>query len=241
MHKRSPVWHLSDIDFVDVINTSSTYREVLNRLGLSAKGNNIRTLRRRMDALGLQSTDLALKSKIRVPTVALDTHLVVNSSYSRTLLKHRLLEEQRLPYHCAICSLAPEWQNQPLVLVLDHINGVSNDNRIENLRFLCPNCNSQQATFAGRNCKKGENDKKVELCDCGSPRSAKAKTCIKCRPNPSECKNRPSFAELQERVATRTGGLKSVGKLYGVSDTTIRKWLQQGAKQQIGKPRFELG
>jgi 5-methylcytosine-specific restriction endonuclease McrA len=46
------------------------------------------------------------------------------------------------------------WNGIPLVLVLDHINGKNNDNRQNNLRLLCPNCNSQQSTFAGKNKKK---------------------------------------------------------------------------------------
>ena len=52
---------------------------------------------------------------------------------------------------CAICGIGPVWCDQPLVLQLDHINGVNNDNRIENLCYLCPNCHSQTPTFAGRN------------------------------------------------------------------------------------------
>ena len=46
------------------------------------------------------------------------------------------------------------WNGKPLVLILDHINGNAEDNRYENLRFVCPNCNSQLPTFTGRN-KKG--------------------------------------------------------------------------------------
>jgi hypothetical protein len=47
--------------------------------------------------------------------------------------------------------LEPVWLGKPLVLILDHINGKHNDHRLVNLRLLCPNCNSQQPTFAGKN------------------------------------------------------------------------------------------
>lgn len=60
-------------------------------------------------------------------------------------MKDGLLEKR-----CSICGLT-DWLRKPISLVMDHINGVNNDHRLENLRFLCPNCNSQQDTFAGRN------------------------------------------------------------------------------------------
>jgi 5-methylcytosine-specific restriction endonuclease McrA len=52
-----------------------------------------------------------------------------------------------------LCGQQPMWNGKQLVLILDHINGINNDNRLENLRLLCPNCNSQTPTFAGRNAR----------------------------------------------------------------------------------------
>lgn len=57
-----------------------------------------------------------------------------------------------MEYKCAICGIS-EWLGNPLSLQLDHINGISNDHRLENLRLVCPNCHSQTETFAGRNVK----------------------------------------------------------------------------------------
>ncbi|HWJ21061.1 MAG TPA: HNH endonuclease [Gemmatimonadaceae bacterium] len=54
------------------------------------------------------------------------------------------------PLVCATCGNAGEWQGKPLTLQLDHVNGKYDDNRLENLRWLCPNCHSQTETFAGR-------------------------------------------------------------------------------------------
>ncbi len=78
-----------------------------------------------------------------------------DGEHAETLLRH-YLSQRKEPERCdiSLCEFFTEpleWCGQPLNLVLDHINGVNSDNRVENLRFLCPNCNSQQSTFAGRN------------------------------------------------------------------------------------------
>jgi 5-methylcytosine-specific restriction endonuclease McrA len=55
----------------------------------------------------------------------------------------------KVSYSCAECNIS-EWQGNPITLELDHINGNNKDNRIENLRLLCPNCHSQTATYKNR-------------------------------------------------------------------------------------------
>jgi 5-methylcytosine-specific restriction endonuclease McrA len=62
-----------------------------------------------------------------------------------------ILRNSLLPYECSECRIPDEWNGNPLVLELDHINGNRLDDRIENLRFLCPNCHSQTSTYKGRN------------------------------------------------------------------------------------------
>lgn len=89
----------------------------------------------------------------RSQTFPYEDVLVENSSYKRTNLKKRLLKDGILKNECVICGLQELWQDKHLNMILDHINGVYNDNRLENLRLLCPNCNSQTDTFSGRNKK----------------------------------------------------------------------------------------
>lgn len=83
--------------------------------------------------------------------ISISVMMVENSDYRRSALRRRLIKEKILPYECAICQLEPRWKGKSLSFVLDHINGTHNDHRKENLRWLCPNCNSQTDTFSGRN------------------------------------------------------------------------------------------
>lgn len=83
----------------------------------------------------------------------LDKVLVENSTYARQHIKRRILQNDLIEYKCSCCGIGPIWNNKPMVLILDHINGINNDNRLENLRFVCSNCDSQLATYKSKNKK----------------------------------------------------------------------------------------
>lgn len=78
---------------------------------------------------------------------------VIVENRHRSNLKLRLLQEGLLQNRCDACGLT-EWRGKPLSIQIDHVNGVGNDNRLENLRMLCPNCHSQTETFSGRNARR---------------------------------------------------------------------------------------
>lgn len=69
-----------------------------------------------------------------------------NKSVIKLILRHSLILHE-----CYFCGINSEWNGKPLVLQLDHIDGVSDNNSINNLRFLCPNCHSQTDTFGSKN------------------------------------------------------------------------------------------
>lgn len=79
--------------------------------------------------------------------------LTTSSKLNQASLRNGILKLRLLPYQCQSCGLSDRWCRKSLTLQLDHINGDRHDNRIENLRFLCPNCHSQTPTFCGKNRK----------------------------------------------------------------------------------------
>ena len=181
MHKR----RYSDNQLVAAVQNCFTIRDVLRELGLSASGGgSSRQIQSDIKRLGLDVSHMLGRKfkagkKTNVQKIPLEEILVENSSYNRGHLKQRLIKCEILKNYCSECGQKNEWYNKPLVMVIDHINGVNNDNRLENLRLLCPNCNSQQPTFTGKNAKKRK--KVTYYClDCGEKVKGKNRRCHKC-------------------------------------------------------------
>jgi hypothetical protein len=78
-----------------------------------------------------------------------------HSPYPNDLVKQRLVLNGYIPYRCALCDISSTWRYRAITLELDHMNGHNHDNRLENLRLLCPNCHSQTDNFRGRNVNTG--------------------------------------------------------------------------------------
>ena len=141
---RSKVYSVSDEEFRKIVSNSNSYSDCLRALGLGTRGgSSTDILKKRINELNCSTKHFHAPNK-RSPNAkySLDEILVENSTYtSIRSLKSRLIREKQLEYKCAICGIN-SWLNQPLALQLDHINGINNDHRIENLRLLCPNCHS---------------------------------------------------------------------------------------------------
>lgn len=151
------------------------------------------------------------------------TPFTENSPHATGVIKRVILRESLLPYACAECELGPEWQGKPLVLRLDHRNGVNRDHRLANLQFLCPNCDSQTATFCGRNMARARS----KTCVCGTKIAKSSKQCRSCghrRPRAKRA-NWPPMAELREMI-DRTSK-RDVAKLLGVAESSVRNHLQR--------------
>lgn len=160
------IYKLSDEQFVELLKKSSTISEVLFKLGYSVKGNSwgFAKIRQRMSDLNLDGSVFKGKSPITkygsLHKVDASDILKPNCKHARSVLRRYVIKNNLIPYRCAICGCV-EWQGRTLSLELDHINGINNDNRIENLRFLCPNCHSQTTTYGSRNQQR--NDSEYEI------------------------------------------------------------------------------
>lgn len=153
------IYELSDEAFIELIKSSHNIGEVLFKLNLTVEGNTwgYNQVRQRMREIGIDGTyfigNTNEKSKGFQSTVSDEDLFTKNCKHTRRVLRERILLNKALEYKCAICGI-DSWKGNPISLELDHINGINNDNRLENLRFLCPNCHSQTITYGSRNSKK---------------------------------------------------------------------------------------
>lgn len=98
-----------------------------------------------------QYTNEELKDIIRECRSSAEYLIKGDKHRSSKCIKNYLLKNKLVENKCSVCNIPPEWNNKPLTLQLDHINGDHFDNRIENLRLICPNCHTQTDTYTGRN------------------------------------------------------------------------------------------
>lgn len=145
---------ISEARLREVVESSRNIGECLDKFGIVRGGKTYTMFRAICQSRGIElSFPDNYASQRKIPD---EEVFVKNSPYvNRRLVSYRVLLKQRLlnkgwKNECAICGQGPVWNGLPLVLQLDHINGVNNDHRIENLRILCPNCHTQTDTFAGK-------------------------------------------------------------------------------------------
>ena len=129
----------------EAIKSSNSMREASLKLEMPFS-----TFKRKAKALGIYEPNQGAKGNSK----ASYDMFVQNSTASNHTIKKRIVDDGLVDYKCNSCSI-DEWQGQKIILELDHINGNNRDNRLTNLRLLCPNCHAQTSTYRGRNINSG--------------------------------------------------------------------------------------
>jgi hypothetical protein len=226
----SKYWN--DTEFVETVNNSRTIKEVLSHFGLPTRGGKYyKVFHVAVQILGIDISHFRIMKDGAYTKRPLKSILIKSDNYSSSSdLRKRLIKEGILTAICSICHLSPIWCDKPLTLQLDHINGDNTDNRIENLRLLCPNCHSQTETYCG--------NKKYKI------RRTYVKVCKLCGgPKPPNQSNVCKHCDLERRRINLTrinwpdplivlamveeSNFRAVGKKLGVSDNAVRKFLKR--------------
>ena len=153
---------IDDETFKTLVKNNTTWINLGQACGYTRLGSMKKKMVMRIEKLGLDTNHFDKSSTEMIPS---DKVFVVDSDYHDTsAIKKRLLTEFNFPYECAGCQNQNftkgdgvlMWNKQKIVLQLEHKNGINNDNSIQNLELLCPNCHSQTSTYAGGNNKKSK-------------------------------------------------------------------------------------
>ena len=141
------------------VRKSTSFRQVLGLIGLRQAGGNYEQVKKYIKESGLKTNHFKGKAwnkglrGIGKPIIPLEEILVKNSNFQSYKLKQRLFSSGLKRKYCEECKWAQTNKDGYLPLELDHINGDRHDNRLNNLRVLCPNCHSLKPTHRGRNKK----------------------------------------------------------------------------------------
>jgi len=141
----------------EAVKSSKSYRQVLNKLGLKEAGGNYQQVKKYIKEYNFDTKHFLGKvwnkglRGMGKPRLPLESILVKNSNYQSFKLKKRLFVAGIKKQECEECRWAKRNSDGYLPLELDHVNGNHRDNRLENLRVLCPNCHSLKSNHRGRN------------------------------------------------------------------------------------------
>ena len=220
------------------VTQSQSHAQVLRMLDLCPTGGNTSVLKKWLAHWQISTAHFdarALRSPSPVAT-PLEEILVEGSTYSRGNVKARLYAEGVKKPLCELCGQGEVWRRRPMGLILDHINGVRDDNRLNNLRIVCPNCAATLDTHCGRKNRLERPERACVRCNAISrARYPQQRYCSRAcgirydrkgKPNPKLRRvDRPPYEQLICEIDAF--GYLAVGRMYGVSDNAVRKWVRQ--------------
>ena len=219
-----------------LVKKSTSFRQVLLHLGLNPLGGSHFHITKVIKRLAIDTTHfvsqahnkgkvlskLTKEDILKQLTIKDAMHMRQSHSLKLLLYKFGLKNEV-----CEECGMLPIWNGKKISFHLDHKNGNRLDDRLENLRILCPNCHSQTATFSKRKLE-NKQDKVhsiiVKLCSgCGVTIGKRSKSglCSKCAG-----KLQSKICDKDTLIALlKNNSCSSIGRRFGVSGTTIKRWV----------------
>lgn len=217
-----------------IVAASTTRREVLEALGLKPAGGNYAKLKRELARHAIDTSHFVGQGwnagRSMPARGSVHDYLRQGSTITSHHLRQRLIRDGIFEAKCYHC-LRTEWQGNPIPLELEHVNGIHDDNRLENLTILCPNCHALTPTYRSKNRSRsspgpyaGRSVPKSMTCRrCGAPCVYKycSAECVHLSQRKTA---RPSREELASLVATKS--ILAIGRQFGVSDNAVRKWLR---------------
>lgn len=226
--------NFSKEELQQIVESSSSMKEVIDKLGYAThSGSNNNTVKSRLEKYNIDISHFTIKKGIERNE---ENVFIKDSTASQATLRRWYVKGEYTPYVCSICGQEPIWQGKELTLILDHINGCNHDDRLENLRWVCPNCNQQLETTNGKNklnrnhiSSKGvnfDNTEKIKYyckkCNKEISKNSNSGLCFECSSKLKRVCERPSREELKKLI--RTTPFTKIGEQYGVSDKAITKW-----------------
>jgi hypothetical protein len=223
----------------EAIAASLSWSEALRRLGMCHSGGAHLVLRKYTSIWGISTEHFDPYAAVRGSGTRtrrpLEEILVEHSTFARNHLKERLYEAGLKQPICELCGQGELWRGRRMGLILDHVNGVSDDNRLENLRIVCPNCAATLDTHCARSRRVTRATRMCIRCgEAFSPKYAKQRYCSRecgtrhdrngvVRPGARRVE-RPPYPQLVREVHAL--GYCGTARRYGVSDNAIRKWIR---------------
>lgn len=206
-----------------IVSQSNSWRDLGRKLGYNCNSGALKKqIEERVKEFDIDTSHFKAVASNAIERTE-ENIFIENSTAAQKTLRTWYKKGEYTDYKCSICSQEPFWNNQELTLVLDHINGINNDDRLENLRWVCPNCNMQLPTT---NRRKDILEKKYYCIDCGAEVTSKnTKRCRKCQAKHQSVPLEKMPVTREElKALIRTTPFTQIGQKFGIRDNSIRKW-----------------
>lgn len=236
-------WHKNtDEDFIEAAKHSTSIAGMCRYLDRSPYGAGYYMMHKKIKELGIDTSHFTgcgwnTEGKHLIKREKTPDEIVFceKSQFATSKLKNRLIRGGYKEERCEKCGRT-EWEGKKIPLQTHHINGVKDDNRLENLMLLCPNCHAQTDNYCSKNRKKertisseNEDKKKIKkLCPiCGKIFFCEKDTQKYCSQDCAHksVSKRPE-KEILEKLIKEYSNC-AIAKMYGVSDRMVGKWRQK--------------